>query len=190
MLKDGSSRFGDVLESVVEWHGWHQVLPDIPKYLASGIKVGMGVDGQASADLPDPFENMRVGLYFVRAKYEDASIMQPIDVLRLHTLGSAEVMGIADKVGTLEAGKFADFSVSCRSRRVSIARRCSIPTRRSCWRATVQILPPSTLAARSSSSNLGLTRADMNARFSEVEQRVGRLRRVRPGSNESVRSYP
>lgn len=86
-------------------------LADIPKYLTLGVKVGMGVDGQASADLPDPFENMRMGLYMIRAKYESALVMQPIDVLRLHTMGSATVMGIADKVGSLEAGKYADFLV-------------------------------------------------------------------------------
>jgi 5-methylthioadenosine/S-adenosylhomocysteine deaminase len=86
-------------------------IADIPKYLSMGVKVGMGVDGQASADVANPFENMRVGLYFLRAKYEDASIMQPIDILRLHTLGSAEVMGLADKIGSLEIGKFADFDV-------------------------------------------------------------------------------
>jgi len=86
-------------------------IADIPHYLELGVAVGMGVDGQASADLPDPFENMRMGLYMVRAKYEDATIMQPIDVLRLHTMGSAKVMGIAAKVGSLEVGKFADFVV-------------------------------------------------------------------------------
>lgn len=86
-------------------------IADIPRYLALGVKVGMGVDGQASADLPDPFENMRVGLYFIRARNEDALIMQPIDILRLHTLGSAQVMGVADKIGSLEPGKYADFVV-------------------------------------------------------------------------------
>jgi len=86
-------------------------IADIPKYLAMGVKVGMGVDGQASADLPDPFENMRVGLYFIRASKEDAAVMQPIDILRLHTLGSAQVMGVADRIGSLEPGKFADFVV-------------------------------------------------------------------------------
>ncbi len=34
---------------------------DIPAYLKAGIRVGMGVDGEASADLADPFENMRTG---------------------------------------------------------------------------------------------------------------------------------
>lgn len=86
-------------------------IADIPKYLAMGVKVGMGVDGQASADLADPFENMRVGLYFIRALKEDSAVMQPIDILRLHTLGSAQVMGVADKVGSLEPGKYADFVV-------------------------------------------------------------------------------
>jgi len=86
-------------------------IADIPKYLMLGLKVGMGVDGQASADLPDPFENMRMGLYMVRAKYESALVMQPIDVLRLHTMGSADVLGVADKVGSLEVGKYGDVLV-------------------------------------------------------------------------------
>jgi len=71
----------------------------------------MGVDGQASADLPDPFENMRMGLYEIRDKYENGNILKPIDVLRFHTMGSATVMGIQDKVGSLESGKYADFLV-------------------------------------------------------------------------------
>ncbi len=84
---------------------------DIPTYLKAGIRVGMGVDGEASADVADPFENMRTGLYAIRDKYEDATIMSPYDVLRLHTMGSADVLGVADKLGSLEPGKFADFLV-------------------------------------------------------------------------------
>ena len=84
---------------------------DIPAYLKAGIRVGMGVDGEASADLADPFENMRSGLYAVRDKYENATVMSPYDVLRLHTMGSADVMGVADKLGSLEKGKYADFLV-------------------------------------------------------------------------------
>jgi cytosine/adenosine deaminase-related metal-dependent hydrolase len=71
----------------------------------------MGVDGEASADLADPFENMRTGLYAVRDKYEDASVLSPYDVLRMQTLGSADVLGVADKLGSLEVGKLADFLV-------------------------------------------------------------------------------
>jgi 5-methylthioadenosine/S-adenosylhomocysteine deaminase len=84
---------------------------DIPQYQKDGIRVGMGVDGEASADLADPFENMRTGLYAIRDKYENAGVMSPYDVLRLHTMGSADVLGVADKLGSLEVGKMADFLV-------------------------------------------------------------------------------
>jgi len=84
---------------------------DIPKYLKMGIRVGMGVDGEASADLADPFENMRTGLYAIRDKYENATIMSPYQVLYMHTMGSADVMGVKDKLGSLEPGKYADFIV-------------------------------------------------------------------------------
>ncbi len=86
-------------------------IADIPKYRKMGIKVGMGVDGQGSSDLPDPFENMRMGLYIIRARNESATVLQPIDVLRFHTMGSAEVLGVADKVGSLEVGKFGDIII-------------------------------------------------------------------------------
>lgn len=84
---------------------------DIPAYLKAGLRIGMGVDGQASADRADPFENMRMGLYQVRAKYEDATVLSPYDVLKLHTVGSADVLGVADRLGSLAPGKFADFIV-------------------------------------------------------------------------------
>ena len=84
-------------------------IADIPRYIRFGLRIGMGLDGQASSDLPDPFGNMRMGLYSIRAKYENGSILKPIDVLRFHTIGSATVMRVDDRVGSLEKGKFADF---------------------------------------------------------------------------------
>ncbi len=86
-------------------------VPDIPKYLKMGIRVGMGIDGEASGDLADPFENMRAGLYAVRDKYEDATVISPYQMLWLHTMGSADVLGVKNKLGSLEPGKFADFVV-------------------------------------------------------------------------------
>jgi 5-methylthioadenosine/S-adenosylhomocysteine deaminase len=82
---------------------------DIPAYLKMGIRVGMGIDGEASGDLADPFENMRAGLYAVRDKYGDATVLSPYQVLWLHTMGSADVLDVKAKLGSLEEGKFADF---------------------------------------------------------------------------------
>jgi cytosine/adenosine deaminase-related metal-dependent hydrolase len=86
-------------------------IADIPKYLKAGLKVGMGVDGEASGDIASPFENMRMGLYMIRASYGAASAMTAADVLWMSTQGSAEVMGVGDCIGSLEVGKYADFLV-------------------------------------------------------------------------------
>jgi cytosine/adenosine deaminase-related metal-dependent hydrolase len=84
---------------------------DIPAYRRAGIAVGMGLDDQSCADLSDPFENLRTGLYAVRDRYQDAAVLSVRDMLYLHTMGSAEILGIADRVGSLEPGKFADFLI-------------------------------------------------------------------------------
>ena len=84
-------------------------VPDIPTYLKMGIRIGMGIDGEASGDLADPFENIRAGLYAVRDKYGDATVLSAYQVLWFHTMGSADVLGVKDKLGSLEPGKFADF---------------------------------------------------------------------------------
>ncbi|KAJ5492401.1 Amidohydrolase 1 [Penicillium expansum] len=83
-------------------------IADIPEYLKHNIHIGLGVDGEASSDRCDPFENMRMGLYSVRGKYQDPSVLTTREVLYMHTLGAARVLGISEKVGSLEVGKQAD----------------------------------------------------------------------------------
>ncbi|MED5535872.1 MAG: amidohydrolase family protein [Pseudomonadota bacterium] len=86
-------------------------LADIVNARKLGVRIGMGLDGQASGDISDPFENMRMGLYAIRMKYQSAKVLTPIDVLRMHTIEGAEVIGVADQVGSLEPGKWADFLI-------------------------------------------------------------------------------
>ncbi len=84
---------------------------DIPLYRAFGIGVSVGLDDQACTDISDPFQNMRIGLALIRTKYKDAKALSVHDMLYLHTLSSAKVLKIDDKVGSLEPGKFADFLI-------------------------------------------------------------------------------
>ena len=84
---------------------------DIPLYRALGIGVSVGLDDQACTDVSDPFQNMRIGLALIRTKYKSARALSVYEMLYLHTLSSAKVLGIDDKVGSLEPGKFADFLV-------------------------------------------------------------------------------
>src|SRR3546814_5533693 len=83
----------------------------VPEMLERGMKVGIGLDDQACTDVSDPWQNMRMGIAMQRARTKDPLSMMPERVLRLHTLGGAEILGVADRVGSLEVGKFADFVV-------------------------------------------------------------------------------
>jgi 5-methylthioadenosine/S-adenosylhomocysteine deaminase len=84
---------------------------DIVGIREAGMPIGIGLDDQACTDVSDPWQNMRMGIYSVRAATGDPKSMLPEDVLRMATLGSAEVLGVHDRVGSLEVGKFADFLV-------------------------------------------------------------------------------
>ncbi|MDB6168943.1 MAG: Amidohydrolase [Verrucomicrobia bacterium] len=84
---------------------------DIPLYKAFGMKIAVGLDNQNCTDNSDPFSNLRTGLALIRTKYKDAKALSVREMLYLHTLGSAEVLQIADQVGSLEPGKFADFLI-------------------------------------------------------------------------------
>ncbi|HEY0124257.1 MAG TPA: amidohydrolase family protein [Rhizobium sp.] len=84
---------------------------DIPGIIEKGMRVGVGLDDQACTDVSDPWQNMRMGIYMQRAARQDPKAMGVAQMLRLHTMGSAEALGIADRVGSLEVGKFADFVV-------------------------------------------------------------------------------
>ncbi|MEF2975646.1 amidohydrolase family protein [Subtercola sp. YIM 133946] len=86
-------------------------IADIARYRDLGMPIGVGLDDQSCTDISDPFQNMRIGMYTQRAVHQDASVLMPRDMMRLHTLGSAEALGVADRVGSLEVGKFADFVV-------------------------------------------------------------------------------
>ncbi|MBD8060005.1 amidohydrolase family protein [Cellulomonas sp. JH27-2] len=77
----------------------------------AGLRIGLGLDDQSCTDISDPWGNMRMGLYTTRALNTDASVLMPADVLRMHTLAAAEVLGVADRIGSLEVGKYADFVV-------------------------------------------------------------------------------
>ncbi|OJJ04308.1 hypothetical protein ASPVEDRAFT_85711 [Aspergillus versicolor CBS 583.65] len=81
---------------------------DTPAYLQKNLSIGLGVDGEASSDRCDPFENMRAGLYSVRGMYRNPKVLAPYDVLYMHTLGAARALGVENRVGSLTVGKFAD----------------------------------------------------------------------------------
>ncbi len=83
-------------------------MADVPGYLKMGLTVGLGIDSLAGAGIADPFENMRMGLYGIRFRDSDPRGLQPLAMLRMHTIGAARAIHVADRVGTLEPGKYGD----------------------------------------------------------------------------------
>ena len=73
-----------------------------------GIAVGIGTDGAGSAATLDMFEEIRAAAWLQKLDYGDPAKLPAMEALRMATAGSASVLGIADEVGTLEAGKKAD----------------------------------------------------------------------------------
>jgi len=83
----------------------------LARYLAAGIRVGLGSDVAAGPDAP-LFSVMRAGAYTQNALraagLTDAPPLSPADWLRLGTLGGADALGLGDRIGSLEVGKEAD----------------------------------------------------------------------------------
>lgn len=86
------------------------VMP-LGRYLEAGLSIGLGSDVSAGPDL-SMFTEMRVGFYAQNAMRVAGSSggpsLGPLEWLRMGTLGGAQVLGLADQVGSLEAGKEAD----------------------------------------------------------------------------------
>ncbi|MEU3909730.1 amidohydrolase family protein [Streptomyces sp. NPDC029721] len=76
-----------------------------------GVKVGLGLDGGTN-DTSDFHALMKTAIGLQRARTTSAGVFPQVhDVLRMATLGGAEVLGLADRVGSLTPGKRADLLV-------------------------------------------------------------------------------
>lgn len=79
-------------------------------YSEEGLKLSIGTDGPASNNALDFFREMYLTTVLQKLKYEDASAMLALDVLRMATVGGAHAMGLTN-CDTLEVGKEADLQV-------------------------------------------------------------------------------
>ncbi len=78
------------------------------KWLTHGIHAGIGTDGAASNNDLDMFEAMRVTAFLHKLANMDPRAMPASMALDLATRGGADVLGMSQKIGSLEVGKQAD----------------------------------------------------------------------------------
>jgi len=87
----------------------HGIAP-LAGMLEAKVRVGLGSDSVVSNNTCDLFEELRLASLLLRAGPDDGvgGAWTARDALGLATLAGAEALGLADQVGSLEAGKFAD----------------------------------------------------------------------------------
>lgn len=77
--------------------------------LSAGIAVGLGTDGPSSGNTLDLFSQMRLFANFHKTYLKDRSAFPAVEIVKLATIGGAKVLGMEEQIGTIEAGKQADF---------------------------------------------------------------------------------
>lgn len=81
----------------------------IPEMLAAGVTVSLGADGAASNNTQDMFEALKMVALVHKGSSEDAARITAQQALDIATLGGAKALQMEDRLGSIEAGKLADF---------------------------------------------------------------------------------
>lgn len=74
----------------------------------AGVNVGIGTDGAASNNKLDLLGDLRLAALLAKAQSGQATALNAHAALEMATLAGARALGIADRTGSLVAGKWAD----------------------------------------------------------------------------------
>lgn len=81
----------------------------VAKLLAAGVNVALGTDGAASNNRLDLWAEMQTAALLAKQVAGDAAAVPAATVLRMATINGARALGLAHEIGSLVAGKAADF---------------------------------------------------------------------------------
>lgn len=86
-------------------------IADTTKYLDEGINVALGTDGQGSGNNLDMFEAMKIAGLIQGGIHEKEKRISAEDVIKMATINGAKLLGLEDKIGSIEVGKRADIII-------------------------------------------------------------------------------
>lgn len=83
----------------------------VPEFLQNGVNVTIGTDSNNTNNSLDMFSEMKIaGLLHKSARW-DATVTPAQQLLDFCTINGAKAIGMADKLGSIEPGKFADIVI-------------------------------------------------------------------------------
>ena len=86
-------------------------IADVSKYIKNGINVALGTDGQGSGNNLDMFETMKIAALAQGGIHENEYRIDSKDVIKMATINGAKLLGLEDKIGSIEEGKEADIII-------------------------------------------------------------------------------
>ncbi len=108
LIKKSDSRIAHCPKSNAKFG--HGIAP-LEKFLDAKISVGFGSDSVASNNTCDILEEARFATLFARNFPDRKRFLQPKEIIETATLGGAKALGLENEIGSLEAGKQADFAI-------------------------------------------------------------------------------
>jgi len=83
----------------------------VVNFQKAGLAVGLGTDGVVSNNNLDMFEEMKTCSLIHKLRTQNPTAMDAKTVIRMATIEGAKVLGLDDKIGSLEKGKLADLVI-------------------------------------------------------------------------------
>ncbi len=85
-------------------------IAEVPALLCDGVAVGIGADGAPCNNNLDMFQEMRLTAFMQKVNH-GPTVMNAPTVLRMATMGGAQVLGLENEIGSIEVGKLADLQL-------------------------------------------------------------------------------
>ncbi len=82
----------------------------VAAFREAGITVALGTDSAASNNVMDMLGETRTASLLAKARAGDAAALPAAEALRMATLDGAQALGLADSIGSIEKGKWADLA--------------------------------------------------------------------------------
>lgn len=83
----------------------------VPEMLDKGVNVALGCDGAPCNNNLDAFIEMRHAALIHKVRLLSPTAMPAMRVLEMATINGAKVLGMEDRLGSLEVGKLADIAI-------------------------------------------------------------------------------